>query len=298
MAVAMMAALHAAGVAVGCVLLRSTTIGPRAVSHRSACGKLRNRRLNCSEVPLSSCFREASLRSSRRSNVTHGRVGDACVTGQVLLGPAEEGTSGPGCMGCAILRNTRQCLSRSALVPPNATRSHSRQAWRTIFESLHVWKTYIMRELDAYRGPVFESIAEQACTRLRGTARLPTIREWGRWEGLDRNRQQIEIDVVARLHRWKDVDGRRQVESQARRSFARKSAELAVLYSGVHERALELLDDDSLRSKQIEPVVAFLKYIVAYPSESSWNADRATEALNSYWALPATKRPHGIEIAH
>ena len=96
-----------------------------------------------------------------------------------------------------------------------------------------------MRELDAYRGPVFESIAEQACTRLRGTARLPTIREWGRWEGLDRNRQQIEIDVVARLHRWKDVDGRRQVESQARRSFARKSAELAVLYSGVHERATD-----------------------------------------------------------
>ena len=67
MAVAMMAALHAAGVAAACVLLRATTIDPRAVTHSSASGKLRNRRLNCSEVPLSLSFREASLRSSRRS---------------------------------------------------------------------------------------------------------------------------------------------------------------------------------------------------------------------------------------
>jgi AAA+ ATPase superfamily predicted ATPase len=74
-------------------------------------------------------------------------------------------------------------------------------------EPLHVWKTYIMRELDAYMGLVFESIAEQAYTRLRGTARLPTIREWGRWEGLDRNRQQIEIDVVARCTDGKMLTG-------------------------------------------------------------------------------------------
>jgi hypothetical protein len=31
-------------------------------------------------------------------------------------------------------------------------------------EALHVWKTYIVRELDAYMGLVFESIAEQAYT--------------------------------------------------------------------------------------------------------------------------------------
>jgi hypothetical protein len=96
------------------------------------------------------------------------------------------------------------------------------------------------------------------------------------------------------------------------------------------KRALELLDDDSpdsnlpgsvifhlsfqrsqqglswyalerfkqLTSQQVEAVVAFLNYIVAHPSESTWNADRATEALNSYWGLPASKRPRGIEIAH
>ncbi len=65
-------------------------------------------------------------------------------------------------------------------------------------DPLQVWRTYIARELGAYMGLVFELIVEQAYVRLRGAARLPMIREWGRWEGLDRTRQQIEIDVVAR----------------------------------------------------------------------------------------------------
>jgi hypothetical protein len=72
---------------------------------------------------------------------------------------------------------------------------------------LHVWRTYIVRELDAYMGLVFESIAEQAYTRLRGARQLPTIREWGRWEGLDRDRQQIEIDIVARRTDGKMLTG-------------------------------------------------------------------------------------------
>lgn len=74
-------------------------------------------------------------------------------------------------------------------------------------EPLHVWQTYIVRELDAYMGFVFESIAEQAYTRRRSAERLPTIREWGRWEGLDRNRQQTEIDIVARRTDGKMLTG-------------------------------------------------------------------------------------------
>jgi AAA+ ATPase superfamily predicted ATPase len=70
-------------------------------------------------------------------------------------------------------------------------------------EPLHVWKTYILRELDAYMGLVFESIAEQAYA----AAHLPTIREWGRWEGLDRNREQIEVDIVARRTDGKMLTG-------------------------------------------------------------------------------------------
>ncbi|MDB6013959.1 MAG: hypothetical protein JWL65_6209 [Gammaproteobacteria bacterium] len=53
-----------------------------------------------------------------------------------------------------------------------------------------------------------------------------------------------------------------------------------------------------LTPRQVEAVVAFLSYIVAYPNKGTWNADHATEALNSYWAFPASRRPRGIEIAH
>lgn len=61
-----------------------------------------------------------------------------------------------------------------------------------------VWRTYVVRELDAYMGLLFEAVAEQAYVRRRAADHLPMIREWGRWEGLDRSRQQIEIDIVAR----------------------------------------------------------------------------------------------------
>lgn len=33
---------------------------------------------------------------------------------------------------------------------------------------------------------------------MRAARELPIVREWGRWEGLDRDRQQTEIDIVAR----------------------------------------------------------------------------------------------------
>jgi AAA+ ATPase superfamily predicted ATPase len=74
-------------------------------------------------------------------------------------------------------------------------------------EPRHVWRTYIVGDLDAYMGFVFESIVEQAYMRLRAAARLPMIREWGRWEGLDRNRDQIEIDIVARRTDGKMLTG-------------------------------------------------------------------------------------------
>ena len=53
-----------------------------------------------------------------------------------------------------------------------------------------------------------------------------------------------------------------------------------------------------LTPRQVEAVVAFLSYIVAQPRKRSWITDHATEALNSYWSLPASQRPRGIEIVH
>lgn len=61
-----------------------------------------------------------------------------------------------------------------------------------------VWRKHIVPELDAYMGLIFERVARQAYMRLRSRLDLPIVREWGRWEGLDRDRQQVEIDIVAR----------------------------------------------------------------------------------------------------
>lgn len=63
---------------------------------------------------------------------------------------------------------------------------------------LEIWEKHIVPELDAYMGLVFEKVVRQAYDRLRSTHDLPIVRQWGRWEGLDRDRQQVEIDLVAR----------------------------------------------------------------------------------------------------
>jgi uncharacterized protein len=63
---------------------------------------------------------------------------------------------------------------------------------------LEIWHKHILPELDAYMGLVFEKVAMQAYERLRSNHDLPIVRQWGRWEGLDRDRQQVEIDLVAR----------------------------------------------------------------------------------------------------
>lgn len=69
--------------------------------------------------------------------------------------------------------------------------------------ALDVWNRHVRDDLPQYMGHVFENIARQAYQRLRPTLGLPMVREWGRWEGNDRDRRPVEIDVVARL-----TDGR------------------------------------------------------------------------------------------
>ena len=65
--------------------------------------------------------------------------------------------------------------------------------------AIAVWEAYVKGELPTYMGLVFEDIACQAYARLRGAWELPMIHEWGRWEGRDRDRKSVEVDVVARL---------------------------------------------------------------------------------------------------
>jgi hypothetical protein len=98
-------------------------------------------------------------------------------------------------------------LKRYRIADP-ALRFYYATVWRYRNEletnpAIDVWNEQVQEQLPTYLGLVFEDIAAQAYTRLRGRLKLPMIREWGRWEGVDRDRKPVEIDVVARL-----TDGR------------------------------------------------------------------------------------------
>ena len=65
------------------------------------------------------------------------------------------------------------------------------------------WRESVRPHLDAYLGHLFEVIAEQAYFRKQPAMGLPVVVEWGRWEGQDRQRRSLKIDIVAPL-----ADGR------------------------------------------------------------------------------------------
>lgn len=62
-----------------------------------------------------------------------------------------------------------------------------------------VWEAHIAPNLDGYMGLVFESIVEEGYYRLQSSLGMPLVREWGRWEGSDRNRKPLEIDIASLL---------------------------------------------------------------------------------------------------
>ena len=66
-----------------------------------------------------------------------------------------------------------------------------------------VWTAIVAPQLDTYMGLEFERIAVQAYDRQPGNGGRPLVQQWSRWEGVDRSRKSLEIDLVAPL-----VDGR------------------------------------------------------------------------------------------
>ena len=77
-------------------------------------------------------------------------------------------------------------------VHPNRSRLESGEPAR-------VWKTDVEPMLNDYMGPVFERIVCEAYARRHEAWGLAPAAEWARWEGRDRNRRSIEVDLVARL---------------------------------------------------------------------------------------------------
>lgn len=92
-----------------------------------------------------------------------------------------------------------------------------------------VWERHIAPNLDAYTGLIFEGMVEEAYYRLQPHLDLPLVREWGRWEGLDRTRQPLEIDVAAVLMDRRVLTG----------AIKWRQDPVDV---GVHTRHLEMLD--------------------------------------------------------
>lgn len=66
-------------------------------------------------------------------------------------------------------------------------------------DPLTIWTRYIEPSFDSYVGHVFEVIVEQAYRRLTSTLDLPAVNEWGNWEGVDRARTSLEMDIVGPL---------------------------------------------------------------------------------------------------
>lgn len=63
----------------------------------------------------------------------------------------------------------------------------------------NVWDTSIMPSLNIYTGYIFDDIARQSLLRFNQNLNLPVITTCSRWEGKDKNRRSIEIDIVGRF---------------------------------------------------------------------------------------------------
>ncbi len=59
-----------------------------------------------------------------------------------------------------------------------------------------VWETSIEPFLDTYMGPVFENTVRRTLLRFNAELELPVVSTCSRWEGTDRNRRSIELDIV------------------------------------------------------------------------------------------------------
>ncbi len=70
-------------------------------------------------------------------------------------------------------------------------------------QALDVWTSHIEAEIDTYMGHVFERIVQEAYVRKADEP----AEEWSRWEGVDRTRQSVEVDIVVRLLKGKMLTG-------------------------------------------------------------------------------------------
>lgn len=89
-----------------------------------------------------------------------------------------------------IADNALQFWNR--FISPNRSRLETSDPTR-------VWSEKIAPQLDTYMGRIFEKACVQALERHHAAWGLPAPLDVARWEGQDRSRRSIEIDMVAEL---------------------------------------------------------------------------------------------------
>lgn len=111
-------------------------------------------------------------------------------------------------------------------------------------EARRVWDQRVEPHLDSYMGKVFEQIAREAFVRLHEEWNLGGIVEWARWEGQDRTRRSIEIDVVAELDDGRLLTGEvkwssKPVDYEVHHNLERDLEDLSRSGQGWAHRALD-----------------------------------------------------------
>ncbi|MFN0072231.1 MAG: ATP-binding protein [Chloroflexota bacterium] len=86
----------------------------------------------------------------------------------------------------------------------------------TTGEPEEIWRERVEPHLNDHMGQVFERIVSQAYSRFHQTWELPGVQDWARWQGHDRNRRSIEIDIVARLDDGRTLTGEIKWSTQPR----------------------------------------------------------------------------------
>lgn len=81
-------------------------------------------------------------------------------------------------------------------------------------DPVEVWMHRVAPYLNDYMGKVFEDMCRQAYGRYHARWGVPGAATWARWEGQDRNRRSIEIDLVARLDDGRILTGEIKWSSQ------------------------------------------------------------------------------------
>lgn len=115
-------------------------------------------------------------------------------------------------------------------------------------EPSSLWDDHIEARLQSHMGQVFEDVVRQAYFRLRSSRELPAVSEWNRWEGTDRNRQSLEMDLVVRLSDGRMMTGaiKWNVQPISATVHHRHLRDLQRLADSGNKWAYEALDDEAV----------------------------------------------------